>query len=74
MWKRAEHQLGRSERDRFRDGENEVSAGDAHSRTAPVVRRCEVERERRMSKDECTELAARISAGPEHADWCFIHA
>src|SRR5262245_19807892 len=27
----------------------------------------------RVSLDECAELAAGVSAGPEHADWCFIH-
>jgi hypothetical protein len=26
-----------------------------------------------MAENECAELATGIAAGPEHADWCFIH-
>jgi hypothetical protein len=27
-----------------------------------------------MTENECAELAAGVSAGPEHADWDLIHA
>jgi len=26
-----------------------------------------------MTEDECTELAAGITAGPEHSNWNLIH-
>lgn len=53
--------------------ERDVAARDATGRAALFVRRCEGERQTRMPQNERTELAAGITAGPEHPDWYLIH-
>ena len=73
MRERAEHEFGGVDLGVVRSNEREVAATDSDGSTALLVGRCEGEREAGMAEDECAELAARISAGPEHADWYFIH-
>jgi hypothetical protein len=41
--------------------------------TALRVGRRVREGELRMTLDECAKLAARITGGPEHADWNLMH-
>src|SRR5438105_1050866 len=67
------HQLGLAERRVFSRHEGDFAPGDPAGRAALFVRRCKGERQPRMTEDECTELAAGITAGPEHSHWNLIH-
>ena len=73
MRHRTENELDVTQRRVFGRDESNVAAGDATGRTALFVRRCEDERQLRMPEDERTELAAGITAGPEHSHWNLIH-
>ena len=73
MRQRAEDQLRITERRVLNRDKSDVASHDAHCLAALLVRRCERQAQRRMRVNESTELAAGISAGPEHPHWYFIH-
>src|SRR5487761_2733200 len=73
MWERAEYQFSISQRRVLRGDKRHLVPGHAHGLPPLVVGCGERQREPRMPGDECTQLAAGISAGPEHADGDPIH-
>ena len=73
MRERAEDQLRGVDGSIFRRDEGHLATADSDGRATLLVRRSKGERQGRVTEDECAELAAGISAGPEHADWYFIH-
>ena len=73
MWQRTEDQLGVGQRGILGRHEGDVAARDAAGRPALLVRGCKRERLAGMTKNECAELAAGITAGPEHTDRNLIH-
>ena len=68
MRQRAENELDRTEVSVIRRDERHVAPAQSDGRATLVVRRCKDERQLRMTRDECAELAACISASPEHTD------
>ena len=73
MRERAEDQFGLFERRIVGGDVHDVASAEACNRPPLLVRCSKREREMRMRIDECTELAAGITAGPENADWNLIH-
>lgn len=73
MRQSAEDEIDAVQRHIVRRDERDVASGNSDRDAALVVRRSKRQGESRMSENECAELAARVSAGPEHTDWDLIH-
>lgn len=74
MRQRAEDEIDAVQRHVIRRHERDVASGNSDCGPALVVRRSERQGKSRMTENECAELAAGVSAGPEHTDWDLIHA
>lgn len=73
MRQSAEDEIDAVQRHVVRRHERDVASGNSDRGAALVVRRRKRQGESRMAENECAELAARVSAGPEHTDWDLIH-
>jgi predicted Ser/Thr protein kinase len=73
MGQSAEDQIRAIQRDVIGRDERDVAPGDTDSGAALVIRRGESQREAWVRENECAELAAGVSAGPEHTDRNLIH-
>lgn len=74
MWQSAEHEMNAIQRRVVGRHKRDVTSSDSDCGATLVVSRRERQGESRVTENECAELAARVSAGPEHTDRDLIHA
>lgn len=73
MRQRREDQLRFLERCIVGGNKGDVASAEARTLPAALIRCCEREVERGVTRYQCAKLAAGVSAGPEHSHWYFIH-
>jgi hypothetical protein len=73
MRQSAEDEIDAVQRGVIRRNKGDVASGNPDRSAALVVCRGKRQGKSRMTKNECAELAARVTAGPEHTDWDLIH-
>jgi hypothetical protein len=73
MRQSAEDEIDAVQRRVIGRNKGDVASGNSDRSAALLVRRRKRQGESRVTENECAELAARVTAGPEHTDWNLIH-